>query len=121
MDILELNLQIDPKSVHIHVKSFSIKSLPGFDVMEQNEKSTQEFNKWVRKRFMEKDDLLKEFYDSHKFQEKGLESHQRIVSIQPKILDILSLLILGISLYWTVPFYISLVGSLFKFILEFLF
>ena len=60
-----------PPSVHMHVRKFDVDKIPGFigsdqDIMEDN-KIREDFDTWLRARFMEKDALLKTFYENGKF------------------------------------------------------
>ncbi|KAJ3254035.1 hypothetical protein HK103_007574 [Boothiomyces macroporosus] len=64
-----------PKSIHIHVDRFKITEIPGipstsYDI---NEATPKEFELWLRRRFMEKDELMKGFYEDGYFPEKSVD------------------------------------------------
>ena len=93
-----------PKKIHMHISSYNWETIPGFvgaDLDKYDEKTKEEFNLWLRKRFMEKDDLLKLFYQDHKFP----ASNSIVVPISPTWTDLFGLLFVWISVYWMCPFY----------------
>ncbi|KAJ8329833.1 hypothetical protein O5D80_002026 [Batrachochytrium dendrobatidis] len=75
-----------PKQIHVHVDKFKIVTLPGFAIAEGAESETKavegnpmdgdtnpEFSLWLRKRFLEKDELLRQFYKHGSFPEQSHE------------------------------------------------
>ncbi|KAI8586061.1 acyltransferase-domain-containing protein [Geranomyces variabilis] len=74
-----------PERVHMHVQKFVVASLPGFegaasmntardedvnataDEASGDKESTERFTLWLRKRFLEKDQLMAEFYKTGRF------------------------------------------------------
>jgi hypothetical protein len=81
-----------PREVHIHIERHSIKSLPGMQrdtspkIANPEERSQKKsatfddetnerralFNSWLKDRFMRKDDLMDNFYETGKLSEKSL-------------------------------------------------
>lgn len=93
-----------PKKIHMHIKSFDWDTIPGFsgsDLEKYDEKTREDFNIWLRKRFMEKDKLVMQFYENHKFP----ASNSLIVPISPSWTDIFSVLFIWISVFWMCPLY----------------
>ena len=87
-----------PTQIHIHVDRFEISKLPGCDFKCQDDVDPQ-FSSWLRSRFLEKDNLLKEFYQNGKFPDMSRNEcggTKRLV-ISPKVQDWVSLtsLLLG--------------------------
>lgn len=70
-----------PPAIHMHVRTFNVNKIPGFnsgsvvDIEDLNVK--KEFDVWLRARFMEKDALLKTFYESGKFDVDCLVNDRR--------------------------------------------
>jgi hypothetical protein len=53
--------QAQPKDISMHLRRFAIKDIPETEL---------EFVEWVRARWLEKDDLMEEFYTTGKFPSK---------------------------------------------------
>ncbi|KAI8908333.1 acyltransferase-domain-containing protein, partial [Gorgonomyces haynaldii] len=54
-----------PKQVNIHVRRYKISEIPGTDSLDDSAK--EEFGKWLRQVFKEKDERLQEFYETGRF------------------------------------------------------
>jgi hypothetical protein len=88
----------------MHIKSYDWNKVPGFsesDMEKYDDKTKEDFNLWLRKRFMEKDELMTQFYQDHKFP----ASNSIIIPITATWTDIFSVLFLWISVYWMCPLY----------------
>ena len=55
-----------PEAIHIHVDRFKIAHIPGVSREKYNptEETNPLFEEWLRKRFLEKDQLMSRFYDN---------------------------------------------------------
>ncbi|TPX59410.1 1-acylglycerol-3-phosphate O-acyltransferase [Spizellomyces sp. 'palustris'] len=80
-----------PERVHMHVQKFPVKDLPGFNEAatmntrddekmdrsevesQKDEERSEQFGLWLRKRFLEKDELMAEFYKNGQFTDDGDE------------------------------------------------
>ncbi|KAJ3161172.1 hypothetical protein HDU86_007794 [Geranomyces michiganensis] len=116
-----------PERVHMHVQKFVVASLPGFegaasmntawdedvkataDEASRDEERTERFTLWLRKRFLEKDQLMAEFYKTGHFPRTESQSsgdgHDKtaplIIRPRPKFRDWASLgTVLGVG-FWT--------------------
>ncbi|KAI9207000.1 acyltransferase-domain-containing protein [Polychytrium aggregatum] len=104
-----------PKQVHMHIRKFDIRTLPGFapatDGISQSKEGSatdgdqdegtrqkEEFNVWLRKEFMYKDSLMGQFYSTGKFAD-----NPKRVSIVPTIQDWVSVGIMFLSVFYTFP------------------
>ncbi|KAJ3187753.1 hypothetical protein HDU85_006146 [Gaertneriomyces sp. JEL0708] len=110
-----------PKRVHMHLQSFRVDELPGFseaatmntkndekmDMTEiearKDEERTEEFTLWLRKRFLEKDQLMTDFYKTGELPNDGDE--MLIIQARPRLADVVAL---GFALAVTTWFTITL-------------
>jgi 1-acyl-sn-glycerol-3-phosphate acyltransferase len=62
-----------PDAIHIHVDRFKLSEIPGLSLSKYDplEKPNSAFEEWLRARFLEKDQLLEEFFATGKFPEKA--------------------------------------------------
>jgi 1-acyl-sn-glycerol-3-phosphate acyltransferase len=72
-----------PESVHLHIRIFNLKEIPGIDhdQIDQDFKLDQaskiQFDNWLRQLYKEKDDLLKKFYETGKF-----DHHKKSIQVK---------------------------------------
>ncbi|KAI8894813.1 acyltransferase-domain-containing protein [Globomyces pollinis-pini] len=86
-----------PQAIHIHVDRIKIADIPGLPKQpySKSESATEEFDVWLRKRFMVKDELMKGFYENGQFpissspNEPGL---QQILHLSPEKQDWISII-----------------------------
>jgi hypothetical protein len=103
-----------PKKIHIHVKAFEISHLPGFQKSEEKKEASKHFDVWLRKRFMEKDQLLLDFYEDHYFSEKNVEDDSMIVKIKPDLKDWFMLILTWTFFFVSMPVYLQWLGGWIK-------
>lgn len=103
---------IYPKQVHMHIRSYNWDVIPGFsgeDLDKYNDETKESFNLWLRKRYLEKDELMRGFYENHRF---SVSSNPIIIKIAPTWTDLFGVGFLWISVFWMVPFYWGLLMRL---------
>ena len=86
-----------PKTIHIHVKCFKISDIPGLQhgiKYSLDEQTTPEFEDWLRARYLEKDALLKYFFENGAFLEDNAVVPPQTLHINPQFLDFVSILAL---------------------------
>jgi 1-acyl-sn-glycerol-3-phosphate acyltransferase len=80
-----------PEAIHIHVDRFRIRDIPGLKPRQYDptEQVDPEFEKWIRHRFLEKDDLMKYFYENGTFPEKSADDLgiKQVLQITPQYVD----------------------------------
>lgn len=105
-----------PERVQMHVQKFLVKDLPGFQEAEtmntkddekmertevearKDEERNDQFTLWLRKRFLEKDELMASFYKEGRFPRDGQQP--LIIRPIPRLGDWLSLgSTLGVAVY----------------------
>jgi hypothetical protein len=101
-----------PKEIYIHIQKFSIASLPGMQAIEEEtEKELEhrkfEFNVWLRSLYMEKNEMMREFYVDHRFSEQSIS-----IRAKPTASEVLALMLVWASCYVTVPFLLSILSKL---------
>jgi Acyltransferase C-terminus len=97
-----------PKSVHMHVDRFRIDDIPGISDQDYDpeETTTPEFEEWIRNRFIEKDQLMGDFFARGVFPQQSADGSgcKEDLILKPNLEDWLSIsgLILGsvTSLSW---------------------
>ena len=99
-----------PRSIHCHVREFVTEDIPGFKDSLSHPDSAEAkdvFGTWLRQRFMEKDRMLHDFYDSHHLRDdaNGEPENRLVVPLIPKAEDLLCLVGVWISIFWTFPAY----------------
>ncbi|KAI8911051.1 acyltransferase-domain-containing protein [Gorgonomyces haynaldii] len=118
-----------PKEVHMHIRTFQLQQVDGFDgkitqesIKGEEIQATKEseafdpltnsrreaFSIWLRKRFMEKDALLERFYEHGSFESE----HRLVWQFKPQLMDWLLVLITWITLPLLLPFYLRLIWAL---------
>ena len=112
-----------PKEIHMRIDQYDLSQLPGFDgkitqetlkgIPQDTSKESEAFgpvanarreafNVWLRQRYMEKDVLMKEFYEKGKFETSGPVERW---TVKPMALDWLLLAATLVSSVYLVPFY----------------
>ncbi|KAJ2990839.1 hypothetical protein HDV02_004124 [Globomyces sp. JEL0801] len=141
-----------PKEIRVHVKHYQVNHQPGFDdqvidptkplqpdsttknfVQIFDEKTDQRrlrFSNWVTKRFMEKDERMKDFYEDGGFdkahQHAGYKTNEKdIWEVNPNANDVMLVLttwVIGYTLanfyWWTFVKLISVVVTVSRFVLR---
>ncbi|KAJ2990574.1 hypothetical protein HDV02_004277 [Globomyces sp. JEL0801] len=97
-----------PKSIHMHVNRYRISDIPGMNTKsyDRNESVPVEFELWLRKLFMEKDEAMKLFYQTASFpdvSEYDGTGLQQVLHISPDKQDWISItgLIVSSVMTWS--------------------
>lgn len=126
-----------PKQVHIHIQKYNLKQIPGLDTpdvgsavpsplvtdLDSKDKKSQldsafdeksnerrlKMSDWLKDRFMEKDDRMKDFYEKKQFPGSSLA-----VTIYPNAYDCIVVLSIGACSWIIVPFWWFVFKALWK-------
>jgi hypothetical protein len=101
-----------PKDIHIHIRKFSIAALPGMqEIVEESEKELEhrkfEFNLWLRSLYLEKNEMMRDFYNAKRFSEQSI-----ILRTKPTVSEFIVLFMVLASSLTTVPFLLSILSKL---------
>ncbi|KAJ1533312.1 hypothetical protein HK096_005409, partial [Nowakowskiella sp. JEL0078] len=105
--------KIHPDKVFIHVRKYAVNDIPGFNTVAGSEGSLvdteqqEQFNVWLRKIYMEKDDMIKKFFEDGSFKNApGANEFSKTAFMPfPKLHEILTLIGMYLSLFLTLPLF----------------
>ncbi|KAJ3098950.1 hypothetical protein HDU96_010881 [Phlyctochytrium bullatum] len=103
-----------PREIHLHVEALKLKKVPGFtpeDLVGTEEKRKEDFNLWLREKYLRKDARLDRFYKEGTLilsEEENKNIPKLTVRVAPEIQDYIVILFAWYYTFKAVPVYWSL-------------